>query len=205
MSELSNLPATSRDRAGKGAARATRRNGLVPGVIYGGKQAPTLIAIEPKHLVAEMRKPGFKARLFDIAVAGGATERALAKDVQLHPVSDMPVHVDFLRVSKDTVLHVNVPVHFINHEKSPGLKRGGVLNIVRHDVELVCAPDDIPTTLDIDLTGLDIGDTVHISAIKLPAGVKPAITDRDFTVASVAPPTVVRAESAGAGEGTAEA
>lgn len=205
MSELSNLPATSRDRAGKGAARATRRNGFVPGVIYGGKQAPTLIAIAPKYLIAEMRKPGFKARLFDIAVEGGATERALAKDVQLHPVTDMPVHVDFLRVGKDTVLHVNVPVHFVNHEKSPGLKRGGVLNIVRHDVEMVCSPDNIPPTLDIDLTGLDIGDTVHISAVKLPAGVKPAITDRDFTVASIAPPTVVRAETTEAGEGATEA
>lgn len=205
MSETTTLPATQRDRAGKGAARETRRNGLVPGVIYGGKQAPALIAVEPKHLIAEMRKPGFKTRLFDIEV-GGKTERALAKDLQLHPVSDMPVHVDFLRISKESVLHVNVPVHFVNQDKSPGLKRGGVLNVVRHNVELVCSPENIPSALDIDLTGMDIGDSVHISAVKLPAGVKPAI-ERDFTVATVAPPTVVRAETGAAagGEGAGEA
>lgn len=195
MTEISTLPAQSRDRAGKGAARATRRSGLVPGVIYGAKQAPTLIALEPKHLIAEMHKSGFRTRLFEIAVGNGNNERALVKDVQLHPVTDMPVHVDFLRVSKESVVHVNVPVHFVNELASPGLKRGGVLNVVRHDVEMVCSPDNIPKDLTVDLTGLDIGDTVHMSAVKLPEGVKPAISDRDFTIASIAPPTVVRVET----------
>ncbi len=195
MTELSTLSAQSRDRAGKGAARATRRSGLVPGVIYGAKQAPTLIALEPKHLIAEMHKSGFRTRLFEIATGNGKSERALVKDVQLHPVTDMPVHVDFLRVSKESVVHVNVPVHFVNELASPGLKRGGVLNIVRHDVEMVCSPDNIPKDLTVDLTGLDIGDTVHMSAVKLPEGVKPAIADRDFTIASIAPPTVVRVET----------
>lgn len=199
MTELSNLPAKPRDRAGKGAARGTRRNGLVPGVIYGAKQAPSLIAIEPKHLIAEMHKSGFSTRLFDIAVDGGKTERALVKDVQLHPVSDMPIHVDFLRVSKESVVHIHVPVHFVNELASPGLKRGGVLNIVRHDIEVVCSPDNIPKDITLDLTGMDIGDSIHINDVKLPEGVKPIIHERNFTVASIAPPTVVRTETAGEG------
>lgn len=202
MTDITTLPAQARDRSGKGPARATRRAGLVPGVIYGGKQAPVLIAIEPRHLVAELKKPGFKTRLFDIDLGNGKTERALAKDLQLHPVKDSPVHVDFLRVSKESLLHVNIPVHFTGHDKSPGLKRGGVLNIVRHDIEVICAADDIPHAIDIDLTGLNIGDSVHISAIKLPERVKPVIHERDFTVASIAPPTVTRAEgSTEGGEG----
>ncbi len=196
MTDISNLPAELRDRSGKGPARATRRSGRVPGVIYGAGQEPVLISLEPRHLIAELHKPGFKTRLFEVDLGNGKTERTLAKDLQLHPVTDMPLHVDFLRVSKESVVHVNVPVHFVNQEKSPGIKRGGVLNVVRHDVELVCAPDNIPKALDIDLTGTEIGDSIHISAVTLAEGVKPAIADRDFTIATIAPPTVARAEAA---------
>jgi large subunit ribosomal protein L25 len=192
MTEVHVLAAEPRDRAGKGGARATRRAGFVPGVIYGDKKAPILIALPPKVLAAEMHKAAFRTTLYDVKL-GAETHRVLARDVQFHPVSDQPLHVDFQRISKDSVIHVAVPVIFENELKSPGLKRGGVLNVVRHEVELVCRPDNIPAKLIIDLTGLDIGDAVHISHIKLPEGVRPYISDRDFTVATVAPPTVAKA------------
>ena len=196
MTQTSSITAELRDRAGKGAARATRRAGKVPGVIYGDKQSPTLIALNPRLLYVEMRKKGFHTRLFDIDLGDGRSERALVRDVQMHPVTDAPVHVDFQRIGPDTIIHVAVPVHFLNHDKSPGLKRGGVLNVVRHDIDLVCTAENMPEIIEIDLTGLEIGDSVHISKVVLPAGVKPSI-DRDFTVASVAAPTVVRAGDGG--------
>lgn len=145
-----------------------------------------------------MLKPGFLTRLFNIDLGKDGTHRTLPRDVQLDPVTDQPLHVDFMRVTGESVVHVAVPVSFINEGLSPGLKRGGVLNIVRHEIELYCKPDDIPHSLVVDLAGLDIGDSVHISHIKLPAGATPTITDRDFTVASVAAPTVTRGGEAGA-------
>ncbi len=197
MSEVTSISAFKRDRAGKGGARATRREGRVPGVVYGGKQAPVLISFDPRHIWAELNKSGFYTRIFDIAIEGGSKEHCLCRDVQFHPVTDQPVHIDFLRVSKETKVHVNVAVHFINQDKSPGLKRGGVLNIVRHDVEVVCGAEDAPSELVVDLTGLEIGDSVHISAVKLPAGVTPAVQDRDFTIATIAAPTVAPAAAEG--------
>jgi len=197
MTEVSSIAVELRDRAGKGEARATRRSGRVPGVIYGAKQPPVLVSMDPRVLLAEMRKSGFHTRLFAIDVNGG-TERVLVRDVQLHPVTDVPLHVDFQRVGEHARIHVAIPVHFANEGASPGLKRGGVLNIVRHEVEVTCDADNIPSEIRIDLTGLDIGDSVHISAIKLPEGVKPTI-ERDFTLASIAAPTVVRAAEGGNG------
>lgn len=194
MSEHASISATLRDKAGKGAARATRRAGLVPGVIYGNKQAPTLISIAPNTLTAQMRTPGFRTRLFDIDLGNGVVEHALCKEVQLHPVKDTPVHVDFVRVTKESVVHVKVPVHFTNQDKSPGLKRGGVLNVVMHDIDLVCPPEEIPHSLDIDCAGLDIGDSVHVKDLALPAGVKFGTVEAGATVGSIAPPTVVRTE-----------
>lgn len=194
MSEHASISAQPRDRAGKGAARETRRAGLVPGVIYGNKQAPTLIAIIPQTLIAQMRMPGFRTRLFDIDLGNGVVEHALCKDVQLHPVKDSPIHVDFVRVTKESLIHVKVPVHFANQDKCPGLKRGGVLNVVMHDIDLICPPEEIPAAMDIDLAGLDIGDSVHVKDLNLPAGIKLGTIDRGATVASIAPPTVVRAE-----------
>lgn len=194
MSDIKILTATVRDRVGKGAARADRRAGRVPCVIYGDKQPPLPISIDPKVLLREMHSAGFFGHLFDINVGDG-THRVLPRDVQLHPVSDAPLHVDFLRVSATSEINVDVPVVFINEELSPGLKRGGVLNVVRHEIELVCLADRIPEQIEIDLSGLDIGDGVHISAIALPDGVTSAITDRDFTIVTVAAPTVQTEES----------
>jgi large subunit ribosomal protein L25 len=193
MSELLVLKAERRDRAGKGAARATRRTGVVPGVIYGNKESPELITLDPKPLEAAIKKRGFYSTVMAVELAG-KKQQVLPRDVQLDPVTDRPVHFDFLRITKDSILEVMVPVTFVNEGASPGLKKGGVLNIVRHEVGVRCKPDAIPQKLEFDLTGLEIGNSIHISAIKLPAGVVPVIRDRDFTVATIAPPTVVREE-----------
>ncbi|WP_340115695.1 50S ribosomal protein L25/general stress protein Ctc [Pelagibius sp. 7325] len=195
MSDVVELPAIARDRAGKGPARAARRAGQVPGVIYGAKKDPSLISVEGRLLNKLLHQGGFFSTLFDVKVDGKA-ERALARDIQFDPVTDFPVHVDFLRVSGTTSVHVEVSVHFLNEDKCPGIKEGGVLNVVRHEIELVCRADAIPAHIDIDLTGLEIGEGVHISMVKLPDGVHPAITDRDFTIATIAAPTVVRDEAA---------
>ena len=200
MTEIVTLEAEVRDRAGKGAARATRRAGRVPAVIYGDKKEPVMISLDPKEFGRQLNRAGFFSHLFDISI-DGVKHRTLPRDVQLHPVTDEPLHADFVRVTASTKTHVNVPVHFENQAASPGLKRGGVLNIVRHDVELVVAADSIPERIDVDLTGLDIGDSVHISAVKLPAGAQPAIADRDFTIATIAAPTVRSEEAAAAAEG----
>ena len=200
MSEVHTLVAEAKDRAGKGAARAARRAGRVPAVIYGAKKTPVMISLEPRDLDREISGGGFFATLYDVQVAD-TKERVLARDLQLHPVTDRPLHVDFLRVSASTEVTVQVPCSFNNEEESPGLKRGGVLNIVRHELELVCRADAIPQQIDVDLTGLEIGDSVHISEIKLPDGVQPTITDRDFTIASIAAPSIIAEEAAEAEEG----
>ncbi len=199
MSEISKLSAEPRERAGKGAARAARRAGRVPGVIYGAKKDPVLITLDPQDLRREISGGGFFATLFDVEVGGG-NERVLPRDMQLHPVTDRPIHVDFLRVRRDTQINVMVPVVFLNEEESPGLKRGGVLNVVRYEVEVSCQADAIPPQLEIDLTGRDIGDSAHISEVTLPEGVQPTITDRDFTIATIAAPSVIREEAAEAAE-----
>ncbi len=189
MVDINPLVAESRDRAGKGAARATRRAGRVPAVIYGNKQTPTMISIEPIALKKELDTGQFFSKVFEIDV-DGTKERVLPRDVQFHPVTDTPLHIDFMRFSKKTKFAVEVTVNFINEEDSPGLKRGGVLNVVRYAVELLCSPDSIPESIEGDLTGLDIGDSLHISQFDLPEGVEPTITDRDFTVATIAAPSV---------------
>lgn len=205
MSDIVTLPVQKRERAGKGAARAVRREGLVPGVIYGDKQEPVLIQMDPRPLMAEANKAGFYAHQFDLDL-DGAKHRVMAQDVQFHVVTDAPIHVDFLRVGKNTVVTAEVPVAFENHEMSPGIKKGGVLNIVRHEVEVQAKPDDLPEQLTVDLTGLDLNDSVHISAVTLPKGVKPTI-DRDFTIATIAAPSGLKSEAAEGeeGEGAAEA
>jgi large subunit ribosomal protein L25 len=189
MADIQTLTAEVRDRAGKGAARTVRRAGRVPAVIYGNKETPMMITLEPRELERELQKPGFFTHLFDVKVDGSA-HRVLPRDVQLDPVKDRPLHVDFLRVSAGSTIRVNVPVQFINHAQSPGLKRGGVLNVVRHEVEMLCRADSIPDRLTVDLAGLDIGSSIHISMIAIPEGARPTIRDRDFTVATVAAPTV---------------
>ncbi|HWK44138.1 MAG TPA: 50S ribosomal protein L25/general stress protein Ctc [Stellaceae bacterium] len=204
MTEIVTLAAQMRDRAGKGAARATRRAGRIPAVIYGDKKEPVMVSLDPKTLKIELNKSGFFAKLVDLQI-DGQTHRTLPRDVQLHPVSDEPLHVDFLRVSATTRITVEVPVHFDNADKSPGLKRGGMLNIVRHEIELHCEANSIPERINIDLTGYDIGDSVHISAVTLPAGATPVINERDFTIATIAAPTVAKADEAADAETAAAA
>ena len=200
------LKAESREQVGKGSARAVRREGKVPAVIYGDKQPPLAIALSYKDIFYKIHGGGFLTTVATIDV-GGKKIQVLPKDYQLDPVKDFPVHVDFLRVGKDTQVNVDVPVHFINNEASPGLKAGGVLNIVRHEIEFVCPAESIPEFIEVDLTGVEMGSSIHISSVKLPAGVKPTISDRDFTVATVAAPAaVVSAEqSAATAEGAAPA
>ncbi|MBM3627773.1 MAG: 50S ribosomal protein L25/general stress protein Ctc [Alphaproteobacteria bacterium] len=192
MVETVKLAAQPRERAGKGASRVVRREGRVPAVVYGEKQAPELVSLDPRDVVREMHKTGFFTRVFDIEV-GGRAIRALARDVQFHPVTDKPEHVDFMRVSDTTRIRVAVPVRFANADKAPGIKRGGVLNVVAHDIEVFCTITTIPRMIEVDLAGLDINDSVHISSIKLPEGVKPTIA-RDFTVAAIGAPTVMKSD-----------
>jgi len=204
MAQTHSLTAVGRDRAGKGAARAVRRQGLVPGVIYGGKQEPQLISLIYKDLMKEVETGRFLSTIYDLQV-DGQTVQVLPRDVQFEPVRDFLIHVDFLRIAKDSHVTVSVPVVFINDESAPGIKRGGVLNIVRHEIELDCPADNIPEEITIDLTGADIGDSIHISAVKLPAGAKPTITDRDFTIATIAVPAAGVEEAAPAEGGEEEA
>ena len=185
MSELIPLKATARPRAGKGAARQARREGNVPAVIYGEKQAPETINLEYNELWKQVLKGRFTSTAFELNV-DGKKHIVLARDVQVDPVRDTPLHVDFQRVGKDGVIRVSIPVHFVNETMSPGLKRGGVLNIVRHDVEVFCPYDKIPRFFEIDLEGMEIGRSIHISAVKLPEGVTPVISSRDFTIATIA-------------------
>ena len=193
MSEVKTLKLETRSGTGTGAARAVRRSGKVPGVVYGNNLDNDLIALDPGELRRNLQKTGFFATLFDLKI-GSKTVRVLPKDVQLHPVSDLPLHADFMRISKDSKIHVNVPVQFTNELLSPGLKRGGVLNVVRHQIELICSPENIPNVIVVDLSGLEIGDSVHISKINLPANVVPAIADRDFTIATIAAPTAMKGD-----------
>ncbi len=197
MSDALNLPAELRERAGKGASRALRREGRVPAVIYGGNEEPTTIHVEEKLLVKQLMTGHFMNSIIKIEL-GGKTINTLPKDVALHPVSDRPVHVDFYRLGKDAKFHVSVPVVFVNEDASPGLKRGAVLNVVRHELDLVCDAEHIPTEIQIDVTGLDVGDSIHISHVKLPEGAASGITDRDFTIATVVAPSALKRADAAA-------
>ncbi|PSJ37983.1 50S ribosomal protein L25/general stress protein Ctc [Allosphingosinicella deserti] len=184
MSEQLTLSAETRERAGKGASRAVRREGRVPAVIYGQNKEPVQIHVEEKALVKALSNGHFMNTVVMIDVGGEAT-RTLPKDVQFHPVTDRPLHVDFFRIGEHSTVTVEVPIRFTGEEESRGLKRGGVLNAVRHEIELICDAAEIPDEVVIDLSGYDIGDSIHISQVTLPKGTKAAITDRDFTVATI--------------------
>jgi large subunit ribosomal protein L25 len=204
MSDALTLPAESRERAGKGASRALRREGRVPAVIYGGKEEPQSIHVEAKQLGLQLGTGHFMNSIVMIEI-DGKTVRTLPKDVAFHPVTSRALHVDFFRLGKDAKVDVNVPVVFINEEDSPGLKRGGVLNIVRHELELVCDADKIPAEVQIDVTGREIGDSIHISHVTLPEGSVSKIDDRDYTIATVvAPSALKRAEGEASAEGEGE-
>ena len=194
MSEQLSLSAETRDRVGKGASRSLRREGRVPAVIYGNKQDPVSIHVEEKALVKALMTGHFFNSVVMIDGAAKAAVRTLPKDVAFDPVTDRPVHVDFLRISEHAKVTVAVPVVFIDEDDSRGMTRGGVLNVVRHDLELVCDAAEIPEQIEISLKGLDIGDSIHISNVKLPKGVTSAIDDRDFTIATMIAPSAMKSD-----------
>jgi large subunit ribosomal protein L25 len=212
MAETTELKAWTRQSSGKGGARATRREGRIPGILYGDKKEPESIAVEYRAITQQLLTGHFQSTIFTLDVDGTKT-RVIPRGVQLDPIRDFPIHVDFMRVSKDALVTVDVPVHFLNEAASPGLKRGGVLNIVRHEIPVRCPADAIPDHFDVDLTGLEIGNSIHISAIKLPPNVRPTVSERDFTVATIvgrtaeeaAPGAAAAAEAAEAGAEGAEA
>ena len=193
MSDQLTLPAEARDRAGKGASRALRRDGRVPAVVYGEKKEPLSIHVEEKLLSKILSSGHFMNSVIMIDLAG-ETHRTLPKAVDFHPVTSRPVHVDFLRIGEHTKVYVAIPVRFDNEEDSPGLKRGGVLNVVQHELEIVCDAANIPNEIHISLEGLEIGDSIHISQVKLPEGVTPSNQDEDFTVATIVAPSAMKAE-----------
>ncbi|MEO1016504.1 MAG: 50S ribosomal protein L25/general stress protein Ctc [Pseudomonadota bacterium] len=185
------LDAEQRTRKGKGGARQTRRDGRVPAIIYGGKKPPEMISLVAKEIRREVStNPRFFSAVCEVKV-DGKLELVIPREAQLHPATDDPLHVDFVRVSRGDRVTIEVPVVFRNEDVCPGLKQGGVLNIVRHTVELSCAVESIPADVEVDLSQAQIGDSLHISQVKLPEGVEPVITDRDFTIAGITPPTVV--------------
>ena len=193
MSKIIQLKATARGGAGKGAARAIRREGRVPGVVYGDKKEPQNVSFAHREIEPHVNTGRFLATLVDLDVDGQVV-RAIPRDVQFESVRDFIVHVDFLRLGPNARIHVEVPVHFKNHDQSPGIKKGGVLNIVRHEIDLYCPADFIPDDIMVDLAGLELGDSIHISAIKLPENVKPAVRERDFTIATIAAPAGLKEE-----------
>lgn len=202
MTQVTALPAVARAKETKGAARATRREGKVPAVIYGDKQAPIMVAIDYNVLERHVGRASFTTQLFDLDI-DGKKHRVLPRDVQFDPVSDRPLHVDFLRVSANTRVRVAVPVVFIDSEKSAGIKRGGTLNVVHHEIEVLCAPDKIPAKFEVSLEGLQINDAVHLSALKLPADVKLTTHEKDFTIATIAVPSAIRSENEAAATASA--
>lgn len=193
MSDQLTLPAEARDRAGKGASRALRREGRVPAVVYGEKKDPLSIHVEEK-LLSRMLSTGHFMNSVVMVDFEGKPHRTLPKAVDFHPVSSRPIHVDFLRIGEHTKVNVAIPMRFDNEEESPGLKRGGVLNVVVHELEIVCDAAHIPNEIHVPLDGLEIGDSVHISQVKLPDGVVPTNTDEDFTVATIVAPSAMKAE-----------
>ena len=190
MADITVMAATMREKVGKGSARASRREGRVPASIYGDGKPPLSITLERKQLVKDMDTGTFFTTIYDVQVDGQGN-RVLPRDVQLHPVSDVPEHVDFLRIGANTTVTVEVPVEFINEDNCPGLRAGGVLNVVRYAVEVLCRPDLMPNSIVVDLAEAEMGDSLHISAVQLPDGVTTTITDRDFTIATIAAPTTV--------------
>ena len=178
------LDVTVRDDTGTGAAREARRNGLVPGVVYGGDEAPRAVAVKMNEVLKALNSGDFLGSMIELSHEG-KKQKVFTKDVQFHPVTDFPIHVDFYRVTNKTKIDVEVPVTFVGEDQSPGLKRGGVLNVVRYAIEVTAPAGDIPDGFEADVSSLDIGDGINISDIKLPAGITPTITDRDFTIATI--------------------
>lgn len=189
MVQTIRIEAVSREQAGKGAARATRNKGIVPAVIYGAKQEPTLLGLDPRDIMKELHRGGWQTHLYEVSVAGAEAVRCLMKDIQFHPVTDQPLHVDFQRLAPGQLIKVKVPVHFVNEATAPGIKNGGTLNVVRRTVEVWSDPDLVPEFFEIDLAAAEIADTLRWSAVKDTKGTK-AVIERDFVVATIAAPVV---------------
>jgi large subunit ribosomal protein L25 len=190
MSDITTISVSRRENVGKGAARAARRAGIIPAVVYGTEAEPISVGIQELELNRLIKQTGFFSQLFQLDVEGDKMN-VLARDLQVHPVTDRAMHVDFLRVAANATITVSVPAAFINEDECPGLREGGILNVVRYDIEVSCRPDAIPEQIEVDLTGFQVGDSIHISAVSLPNGVEVTITDRDFTIATIAAPTKV--------------
>jgi len=178
------LDVTVRENTGTGNAREARRQGMVPGVLYGGDEAPVAVSIKHNEVLKAINSGSFISSMIELS-HDGKKQKVITKDIQFHPVTDMPIHVDFYRVTAKSIIEVEVSVNFSGEETSPGMKRGGALNVVRYAVEVKCPAGDIPDSIEVDISTLDIGDSVHISDVTLPKGVKPSITDRDFTIATI--------------------
>lgn len=191
MAAVSVLNGEMRDRLGKGASRETRRSGRIPAVIYGGDKEPVHVTLHPVELDKQIHQGGFLSRIFTVDM-GKAKETVVPRDVQFHPVTDVPIHVDFVRVQKGGTIHASIPLHFINEEKSPGIKKGGVLNITVHNLEVTCPVDKMPEHIEIDLDGLDIHGTIHLVDVKLPTGVVASHPERDHDIANIVAPTVMK-------------
>lgn len=202
MTAVVSLEVKSRSQNGTGAARALRRENNIPGILYGAGKGEIMLAIDEKTLLKELSDPHYPTKLYDLKV-DGQNQRALIRAVQLHPVTDKPLHIDFLRVDKSSRITIKVPVHFKNEDKSPGIKRGGVLNIVLHELELSCPADSIPDEIAINLEGLEIGNSIHLGSIELPAGVQAAHANRDYTIATIVAPSGLKSEETTTTEGAA--
>jgi large subunit ribosomal protein L25 len=204
MSDITTISVSRRENVGKGAARAARRAGIIPAVVYGTEAEPISVGIQELELNRLIKQTGFFSQLFQLNVEGDKMN-VLARDLQVHPVTDRAMHVDFLRVAANAMITVSVPAAFINEDECPGLREGGILNVVRYDIEVSCRPDAIPEQIEVDLTGFQVGDSIHISAVSLPNGVEVTIADRDFTIATIAAPTkVVETAEETAGSGSEE-
>jgi len=182
------ITAELREKAGKGSSRALRREGKIPAVIYGDKKDPVTVTLGQVALIKELEKGGFMNTSYEILIGKGK-EIVLPRDVQFHPVTDRPMHVDFLRLAKGSSLNIMIPIHFIGEEECLGIKAGGILNVVRHEVEFSCPANAIPEAIEIDITGLELNDSIHIGTVALPEGVTPVIDDRDFTIAMISIPS----------------
>lgn len=203
MTATPQLDVQLREGTGKGATRALRREGRVPAVLYGGEEAPAHFSLDPIQLDKELHKTGFMSRVFELPFQG-KKEKALARAVQFHPVTDRPLHVDFYRITKGAKITLFVPIQFINELASPGIKRGGVLNIINHNLEVIADVDRIPSHIEVDLTGLEIHDTIHLNHLKLPEGVAPAHSERDNDIANIVAPTVMKQTEGEAAASTEE-
>jgi large subunit ribosomal protein L25 len=204
MRQVQDLKAEARKGTGKGPSYQTRQKGFIPAVLYGGKSQPENVAVERATLERQVDTGNFLTTLYMLDIEG-KKQRVIPRAIQVDPITDRPVHVDFMRLEEGAKVKLEIPVRFKNHADSPGLKKGGVLNIIRHEVLMLCPAESIPDTLEADLAGLDIHGTIHISNIKLPEGSKPLIHERDFTIASIVAPTSVVEEQRAAGTATAEA